>query len=66
MEVAQEVPIEPEKDKDPAFDTFLSAAPLMPYFSDEELAKGLDRRWQRQAASLLQRKRPGWTSNSAE
>ncbi|MGN6202221.1 MAG: hypothetical protein ACTHNY_07440 [Solirubrobacterales bacterium] len=53
VEVAQEVPIQAEKDEDSAFSTFLSPAPEMPSFTADELAKSLDKRWQRRTASLF-------------
>lgn len=55
MENERNVTIEPEKDGESAFSTFLSAAPEMPIFSDAELAKGLDRRWRRRTAKLFRR-----------
>jgi hypothetical protein len=59
FEVARDVPVEPEKDKDSPFSTFLSAAPEMPKFSENELALGLDRTWQRQVAGLFRRVEQG-------
>jgi hypothetical protein len=66
FEIAREVPVEPEKDKDSPFSTFLGAAPEMPMFSEDELALGLDRTWQRQVADLFRRVERGTATHPVD
>ena len=55
METAQDIVVEPEKDVEAGFSTFLGAAPEMPTFSDDELSMALDRQWRRRTVKLFRK-----------